>query len=94
MGVASPVLPGILPIQSLASVRRILSLCGASIPGHFYLQLEEADKKGGAEAVKEVGIAFAARMIRRLIDSGAPGIHLYTLNQAQTCLRIVDEAGI
>jgi methylenetetrahydrofolate reductase (NADPH) len=93
MGVTSPVLPGILPIQSLESVRRILSLCGANIPGRFYLQLEEADAKGGAAAVKELGTKFAADMIRRLVDGGAPGVHLYTLNQAETCLRIAEMAG-
>ncbi|MFV0421664.1 methylenetetrahydrofolate reductase [NAD(P)H] [Oleidesulfovibrio sp.] len=93
MGVTKPVLPGILPIQSLESVRRILSLCGANIPGRFYLELDAANEKGGAEAVKELGIKFAAQMVRRLIDGGAPGIHLYTLNQAETCLQIADQAG-
>lgn len=91
LGVEKPVLPGVFPIQSFESMRRILSLCGASIPGPLYLQLEEAHNKGGNEAVKEVGIAFAANMIRQLIDCGAPGIHLYTLNQAETCLRIAEE---
>ncbi len=93
LGVQKPVIPGILPIQSLESVRRVLSLCGANIPGHFYLSLEEAHHKGGTEAVKEAGIAFAARQIRRLIDAGVPGVHLYTLNMAETCLRIVEEVG-
>lgn len=93
MGVDTPVLPGILPIQSLESVRRILSLCGANIPGKLYLELEAANEKGGAEAVKEAGIAFAQRQIRSLLDGGAPGIHLYTLNRADTCLRIAEAVG-
>ncbi len=93
MGVDKPVLPGILPIQSLESVRRILSLCGANIPGNLYLELEAANEKGGAEAVKEAGIAFAQRQIRALLDGGAPGIHLYTLNRADTCLRIAEAVG-
>jgi methylenetetrahydrofolate reductase (NADPH) len=94
LGVDKPVLPGILPIQSLESVRRILSLCGANIPGNLYLELEAANEKGGAEAVKEAGIAFAQRQIRTLLDGGAPGIHLYTLNRADTCLRIADAVGM
>lgn len=93
MGVNVPVLPGILPIQSLESVRRILSLCGANIPGKLYLELEAANEKGGAEAVKEAGIAFAQQQIRSLLDGGAPGIHLYTLNRADTCLRIAEAVG-
>jgi methylenetetrahydrofolate reductase (NADPH) len=92
-GISIPIIPGVLPIQSLESVRRILSLCGANIPGKFYLDLEAAHERGGAAAVKEAGIAFAVAQIRRLLEFGAPGIHLYTLNKASTCLRIVEEAG-
>jgi len=94
LGVTRPVVPGILPIQSLESIRRILQMCGANIPGNLYLALEDANKKGGTKAVREEGIRFAARQVRRLIDGGAPGIHLYTLNRASMCLRIAEEAGI
>jgi len=90
-GITAPVIPGVLPIQSLESIRRILSLCGANIPGKLYLELEAANERGGADAVKEAGIAFAVRQIKALLAFGAPGIHLYTLNRAATCLRIVDE---
>lgn len=93
MGIEAPVLPGVLPIQSLASIRRTLSLCGANIPGKFYLELEEAHDKGGTEAVKETGLKFAVAQIRRLLDGGAPGIHLYTLNRSGLCLRIAEEVG-
>ena len=93
MGVSVPVIPGILPIQSLESIRRTLSLCGANIPGKLYLALEEANAKGGAEAVREAGLKFAVQQIRTLLDNGAPGIHLYTLNKAPMCLRIAEEVG-
>lgn len=89
-GIDKPVIPGILPIQSLSSIKRILSLCGANIPGQLYLSLEEANAKGGDEAVKEAGLRFAVNQIRKLIDGGAPGIHLYTLNKADMCLELAD----
>lgn len=92
-GVTAPVIPGVLPIQSLASIRRTLSMCGANIPGNLYLRLEEAHARGGTEAVKEAGLAFAVDQIKRLLDGGAPGVHLYTLNRAELCLRIADEVG-
>lgn len=91
MGVSVPVIPGILPVQSLESLRRTLALCGANIPGNLYLNLEAAHNKGGAEAVKEAGIAYAVSQIHTLLDNGAPGIHLYTLNRAESCLRLVEE---
>lgn len=92
-GINKPVVPGILPIQSFSSLRHVLSLCGANIPAKLYLALEEADKKGGQQAVREAGLKFAAEQIRRLIDAGAPGIHLYTLNKADTCLELADVVG-
>lgn len=92
-GNCSPVIPGILPIQSFDSLRRILSLCGTNIPGKLYLDLEKANDAGGIEAVREVGLKFAINQIRTLIDMGAPGIHLYTLNRAELCLQLADEVG-
>ena len=71
-GLNVPVVPGILPIQSFDSLRRVLSLCGANIPGKLYLSLEEAHRKGGAEAVRDAGLDFAVRQICQLLECGAP----------------------
>ena len=92
-GITTPAIPGILPIQSFDSLRRVLSLCGANIPGKLYLSLEKAHNEGGAEAVREVGLDYAVRQIRSLLDAGAPGIHLYTLNKADMCLRLAEAVG-
>lgn len=88
-----PVIPGILPIQSFASLRRVLSMCGATIPGKLFLELEAADKAGGAAEVSKRGIDIAVDMISKLLIGGAPGVHLYTLNKAAMCLQICRECG-
>ncbi|MBE6441191.1 MAG: methylenetetrahydrofolate reductase [NAD(P)H] [Desulfovibrio desulfuricans] len=93
-GISTPVIPGILPVQSFDSLRRMLSLCGANIPGKLYLALEKANDEGGPEAVRAAGLDYAVRLIRRLLDSGAPGVHLYTLNKAEMCLRLADAVGL
>ncbi|MDR1242642.1 MAG: methylenetetrahydrofolate reductase [Deltaproteobacteria bacterium] len=93
MGMDKPVIPGVMPIRSFESLRHVLGLCGANIPARLYIALEEADRKGGEEAVREAGLIFAADQIRRLLAAGAPGIHLYTLNKAETCLRLVEAVG-
>ena len=43
--------------------------------------------------VREAGLRFAVRQIRQLLDCGAPGIHLYTLNKADMCLRLAEAVG-
>lgn len=85
--------PASCPSRASNPSGRTLSLCGANIPGKLYLALEEANAKGGAEAVREAGLKFAVQQIRTLLDNGAPGIHLYTLNKASMCLRIAEEVG-
>ncbi|MFO7982389.1 MAG: methylenetetrahydrofolate reductase [NAD(P)H] [Desulfuromonadales bacterium] len=90
MGVDKPIIPGVLPVLSLRSVRHILNISGASIPGRFYLELEEAHERGGAAEVRKLGVEFAQNQIRDLLKGGAPGIHLYTMNQPGPTLQIAE----
>jgi len=89
-GVSKPIIPGILPVVSLKVIKRIVSLCGATLPAEFLADLEQADKAGGAAAVQKVGIAHARRQTQELLASGVPGVHIYTLNRAEVVLDLVD----
>lgn len=89
-GITQPIIPGILPVVSLKVIQRIISLCGASLPVAFMAELEAADRSGGAAAVQKVGIAHARRQAQELLASGAPGVHLYTLNRAEAIWEITD----
>lgn len=93
-GCAKPIIPGVMPLRSMASARRILSLCGAAIPGNLYAALEAAHAQGGDEAVQEAGTQYAARQIKGLLDGGAPGVHLYPLNQSDQALDVARRAGL
>ncbi len=90
MGIDKPVIPGVLPVLSLRSLRYILRISGGSIPGRLYLELEDADRRGGAEEVRRIGVRHAREQIRSLLQDGAPGIHLYTLNNAAASEEIVE----
>lgn len=89
-GVTVPVIPGILPIRSLASLRFTLQLCNARVPGQLINKLMKAHEQGGANAVYEIGVAYAREQVKGLIAGGAPGVHLYTLNKADMCLEVMD----
>ncbi len=89
-GIFKPIIPGILPVVSLKVIKRIVSLCGASIPAEFLAELEKADHKGGAAEVQKVGIAHARRQAQELLDAGVPGVHIYTLNRAEVVLDLLD----
>lgn len=89
-GERKPVVPGVMPIFSLKVIRKVLSLCGATLPPDFLRELEEAQEKGGPDAVQAIGIKYARRQIRELLAGGAPGIHLYTLNRDEACLELLE----
>lgn len=89
-GVMVPVIPGVLPIRNLASLRFVLQMCNARIPGQLINALMQANEQGGAGAVYEIGVAYAREQIKGLIKGGAPGVHLYTLNKADMCLEVMD----
>ncbi|MGE4539136.1 MAG: methylenetetrahydrofolate reductase [NAD(P)H] [Desulfovibrio sp.] len=88
-GIDVPIIPGVLPVMSLASIKRLVGLCGAHLPPAYLAELERADAAGGNAAVAEAGIAYARKQAQDLIARGAPGVHLYTLNKAEAVLSIV-----
>ncbi len=88
LGIEKPIIPGIIPVVSLKVIQRIVSLCGATIPARFLAELEQADRDGGAAAVREAGVAHARRQAEELLAGGAPGIHIYTLNRADVVLEL------
>lgn len=90
VGIAKPIIPGVLPILSLASAKRMTSMCGASLPADFLAKLTQADAEGGTPAVAALGIAHAREQARDLLARGAPGVHLYTLNKAEAVLAIME----
>lgn len=90
IGIDKPIIPGILPVVSLKVIKRIVSLCGASIPHAYLAELEDADRSGGAAAVQKVGVEFARKQARNLLENGAPGVHIYTLNRSDVVEDLTD----
>ena len=87
-GIGVPIIPGVLPVQNLAALKRMLSFCGASVPEGYMRDLEHVQQAYGESGVRGLGLGYAKNQIRNLLDRGAPGVHLYTLNKADTCLEI------
>ena len=77
-----PVVPGIMPITNFASLTRFSDVCGAEIPRWIRKQLEAyADDKDSLQAF---GLDVVSKLCNQLLEQGAPGLHFYTLNQADT----------
>ncbi len=90
MGITQPIIAGIMPITSAAQISKVVEMCGASVPDRVRRFVDAYGHHQGA--VKEAGIAYATEQIVDLLARGVEGIHLYTMNQADTVRRI--DAGI
>jgi len=81
LSVTKPVLPGIMPVTSLASIER-MSKMGSDVPSALVKRLEDAHANGGPDAVRQEGIRAATELCEGLLEAGAPGLHFYTLNRS------------
>ena len=75
-----PILPGIMPIASSTQLIRFSDTCGAEIPAWILKRLVEfGDDRAG---IRAFGIDVVSRLCETLLVQGAPGLHIYTMNQA------------
>lgn len=92
LGIAAPIVPGVMPVTNYAQIRRIAALCKARLPESFTRAFEAA---GDDEAAQfEAGVTFAARQVEELISSGVPGIHFYVLNRSPATVRVLGHVGL
>ncbi|MDR2431714.1 MAG: methylenetetrahydrofolate reductase [NAD(P)H] [Candidatus Margulisbacteria bacterium] len=87
-GVAAPIIPGVWTITNLKQIKKIAELSRAKIPGELRQKLEKA----GEQEAREIGIDYAAAQLRDLLQHGAPGAHLYTLNKADAVMEVLRKA--
>jgi methylenetetrahydrofolate reductase (NADPH) len=66
-------------------------MCGASIPEHLRSALDKI--KDDNDQVVKFGIEFSVEQARDLIQRGAPGLHLYTLNKSKQVEGIINALG-
>ena len=92
-GLDKPVLPGIMPVDTLRSIDRMATM-GSPLPAWAIRRLEDADAKGGAAAVRSEGIAIATELCQALLERGAPGLHFYTLNRSSATREIYNALGL
>jgi methylenetetrahydrofolate reductase (NADPH) len=79
-GITVPIVPGIMPIASVAQIERMTKMCGASIPPALFAELDR--RRDDPAAALQLGVAQATAQCVDLLEGGAPGIHFYTLNQS------------
>ncbi len=86
LGVDFPIIPGVMPILNLASMKRMVHMSGREMPAETLARIMPlADDPA---ALRTEGIAIATELCDALLEAGAPGLHFYTLNRSKATREI------
>lgn len=86
-GITIPIVPGIMPIASFSKLARFSDACGAELPRWMRKKFEGFGDD--VESVKAFGLDVVTELCERLLRAGAPGLHFYSMNQADLTTEIV-----
>lgn len=87
-GINVPIVPGVMPIYNYTQLSRFSGMCGAELPRWLRLRLEAyADD---LPSLRAYGVDVMTELCARLVSSGVPSLHFYTLNQAGTISTIIN----
>lgn len=90
-GIDVPIIAGIMPIINERQANRILRTSAVAVPEKFKDIL--AKYHDHPEALKQAGISYAIDQIVDLATNDVSGIHLYTMNQADTARQVEQNIG-
>ncbi|TXS90675.1 methylenetetrahydrofolate reductase [NAD(P)H] [Parahaliea maris] len=91
-GIDKPIYAGIMPITNFANLARFSRNCGAEIPRWICQRVEGYGKD--TDSVRKFGIEVVTQLCQTLLESGAPGIHFYTMNQVEPTRTIHANLGL
>jgi methylenetetrahydrofolate reductase (NADPH) len=78
LGLALPIVPGVMPITDYLRLRRFSEAAGVEIPRWLSRRLD--DLVADPESLRAFGVEIVCRLCARLLAEGAPGLHFYTMN--------------
>jgi methylenetetrahydrofolate reductase (NADPH) len=91
IGIAVPIVPGVMPITNSTQLMRFSDNCGADIPRWIRLRLQGFGDDSAS--IKAFGMDVVTQLCERLRAGGAPGVHIYTMNQAEATVEMGKRLG-
>ena len=92
LGCDTPVIPGVMPVNTLPGLIRMAEMNATDLPAPLMERLETVGDD--VDEVRKIGVDVASDLAQELLDAGAPGLHLYALNRADSITRIVENLGL
>ncbi|MCI0400437.1 MAG: methylenetetrahydrofolate reductase, partial [Gammaproteobacteria bacterium] len=91
-GLDISIVPGIMPITNCTQLVRFSEACGAEIPRWILHRLQ--DFGDDRVSIRRFGIEVTTELCERLLERGAPGLHIYTMNLADASEAIWQNLGL
>lgn len=91
-GVSAPIVPGIMPIANFSQMCRFSDACGTEVPRWLRSRMQAYGDD--TASIRALGLDVITELCDRLLQSGAPGLHFYTLNQAGVVSTIWQRLGL
>lgn len=88
--VSIPIIPGVMPISNAKQVLRMAAMSGAHIPQDLVERLSAADE----QTARKIGMEYTIETSAKLLELGAPGLHIYTLNHSAAALEVAKNVGL
>src|SRR5512143_3618584 len=92
VGLALPVVPGIMPVGSFSKLARFSDACGAEIPRWIRRKFEGFGDD--TASIRAFGLDVVTELCAGLLARGAPGLHFYTLNHSALTATIWRRLGL
>ncbi len=92
MGIDCPIIPGIMPVLNAGQIKRMIYLCGASMPAKL-LKLVDKYERDPLD-MEKAGIDYASQQIKELLENAVNGVHLYSMNKPRQISEIVYNTGL
>ena len=87
-GIDVPITPGIMPVINASQIKRMVTMCGASLPQRFERIIHKFE--GNKQALFDAGMSYALSQIIDLLANDVDGIHLYTMNNPAVARKICE----
>ncbi len=86
-GIKVPVLPGLMPITGYKQMQNFTKMMQVCVPDELRRGIERWE--GDRDGMFKFSVDYASRQARQLLEGGAPGLHLYTLNRSKAAMAIM-----
>jgi methylenetetrahydrofolate reductase (NADPH) len=87
-GIMVPIIPGIKPLTTKSQLTLLPKLFHIDLPDSLTDEIEHAKT---SDAVKEIGIEWAIKQCKELIDAKVPVLHFYTMGKSGATKQICEK---